>query len=81
VPGRWSQPSLVRSIIGWVSLAASLIVLVVSAVLFIRALEFQGYGSPEVRVSLVWMGAAGALLATGIALLIWEYSVRYDIPH
>jgi hypothetical protein len=33
------------------------------------------------RSALVWMGTAGALLSTGIALLIWEYSVRHDIPH
>ena len=80
MPGRWSHPSLLRALVGWLSLSVSLAMLVISGALFIRALEFQGYGSPKVRAALVWMGSAGALLATGIALLIWEYSVRYDIP-
>jgi hypothetical protein len=70
-----------RGVIGCVSLIASLILLAMSAVMLVRALELQGYGSPAMRSALVWMGTAGALLSTGIALLIWEYSVRHDIPH
>ena len=80
MPGRWSQPSLLRGLLGWVSLIASLVVLVMSAVMLVRALEYQGYGSPGMVSALIWMSTAGALLATGVALLIWEYSVRWDIP-
>ena len=50
-------------------------------VMMVRALEASGYGSPAVTRSLIWMSAGGALLGFGIALLIWELSVRYDIRH
>jgi hypothetical protein len=78
---RWSRPSVLRGLVGWTSLLVSLLLLAMSGVMLVRALEFQGYGSPGMRSALVWMSTAGALLATGIALLIWEYSVRHDIPH
>lgn len=78
---RWSRPSALRALVGWVSLVLSFVVLAMSAAMLVRALELSGHASPEMRAALVWMGGAGALLATGIALLIWEYSVRHDIPH
>jgi hypothetical protein len=76
-----ARPSLLRGVVGWTSLLLSLILLVMSAVMLVRALEVQGDGSPDMRGALVWMGTAGALMANGIALLIWEYSVRHHIPH
>ncbi|MFN2446167.1 MAG: hypothetical protein ABR606_11390 [Vicinamibacterales bacterium] len=40
------------------------------------ALDTHGYGSPEVRRALVWMGLAGAGVGAGVCLLIWEISIR-----
>jgi hypothetical protein len=40
------------------------------------SLNTAGYGSVEVRNSLIYMGAAGAALGTGISLLIWEVANR-----
>jgi len=41
-------------------------------------LEHGGYGTPAVRDALVVLGAAGALLAGGIATIIWDISKRYE---
>jgi hypothetical protein len=72
---------LLRGVVGWASLILAPVLLLMSAVMLVRALESQGYGSPDMKSALVWLGTSGALLANGIALLIWEYSVRHDIPH
>jgi hypothetical protein len=43
-------------------------------------LEGGGYGTTAMRTSLVILGFAGALLAAGIATLIWEIAKRYESP-
>ncbi|MGE3277174.1 MAG: hypothetical protein AB7O67_18830 [Vicinamibacterales bacterium] len=40
------------------------------------SLNTAGYGSVEVRNALIFMGAAGAALGTGISLLIWDTANR-----
>jgi len=50
---------------------------------FIRltgVLEHGGYGTPAVRNALIILGVAGALLATGVATVIWDISKRYEKP-
>jgi hypothetical protein len=41
-----------------------------------NVLNSGGYGTPAQRNALVILGAAGAALAAGIALVIWEVSER-----
>jgi hypothetical protein len=41
-------------------------------------LERGGYGTPAVRDALIVLGVAGALLAAGIATVIWDISKRYE---
>jgi len=59
-----------------------MVVAVTTAVLgFVRligVLDGGGYGTPAMRQALVVLGAAGALLAGGVAALIWEISKRYE---
>ena len=40
-------------------------------------LEQGGYGTPAMRAALGLLGLAGALLAAGIATIIWDLSKRY----
>jgi hypothetical protein len=42
-------------------------------------LEQGGYGTPAVRNALGVLGVAGALLAAGIATIIWDISKRYEM--
>ena len=41
-------------------------------------LEQGGYGTPAMRRALGVLGLAGALLAAGIATVIWDISKRYE---
>jgi hypothetical protein len=66
--------SLPRAIVGVVSLISSLVVIPIGFVLLIA----DAHAPSMVRPLAVLM-AGGFLLATGIALLIWEVSVRYGI--
>ena len=43
-------------------------------------LEQGGYGTPAVRDALLVLGGGGALLAAGIATIIWDVSKRYEDP-
>jgi hypothetical protein len=70
--------SLLRALIGVVSLLSSLIVLPIGFVLLVA----DGPGGSSVRSlarPLAVLMAGGGLLALGVAMLIWEVSVRYGI--
>jgi hypothetical protein len=71
----------VRAIVGWVTLASSLVVVVLGFVRLIEALESGGYGTSAMWGAFGIFALSGALLSVGIALLIWEYSIRYGIRH
>jgi hypothetical protein len=64
-----------------VCLFGSLVVLPAGFIMMVRALESGGYGSQAVTRALAVLGAGGGLLGVGIALLIWELSVRYNVRH
>ena len=70
--------SLLRAVLGVVSLVSSLIVIPIGFVLLVIDSEAGRGPSGNMRPFGVLM-AGGALLAFGIAMLIWEMSVRYDI--
>jgi hypothetical protein len=73
--------SAVRNVVGWVCLMLALVILPASGIGLVRALDAGGYGTSSITVALYWLSGGGAFLAFGIALLIWEWSVRYRIPH
>jgi hypothetical protein len=81
MPASTGQRSVVRAIAGAVCLVASLVVLPAGFIMMVRALEASGYGSPAVTPALAVLSGGGGLLGLGIALLIWELSVRYDVRH
>jgi hypothetical protein len=41
-------------------------------------LEQGGYGTPAVQNALLILGAGGGMLATSIALIIWDVSLRHE---
>lgn len=73
--------SPVRYVTGMMCLIAALVTLPSGFVLMIRALERGGYGTSSNNVALAWLGAGGAFLALGIALLLWELSIRHNVRH
>jgi len=66
--------SLVRAVLGVVALLVSLVVIPIGFVLLVLDAERH-----EMTRSLSVLMAGGFFLAFGIALLIWELSVRYGI--
>ncbi len=73
--------SAIRNIIGTTCLLLSFVVLAGGFVQMVSSLEHGGYGSVGITYSLIVMAAGGGLLGTGVALLIWEYSVRHGVRH
>lgn len=73
--------SVTRAITGAVCLVASLVVMPAGFIMMVRALEGSGYGSSGVTRAWSVLAAGGGLLGMGIALLIWELSVRYNVRH
>jgi hypothetical protein len=77
-PAQDEPKSLLRAVLGVVSLLASLVMIPIGVVLIVVDAE----GGSSIRAltrPLAVLMAGGALLAFGIAMLIWEMSVRYGI--
>jgi len=62
-----------------VCLIASMVTIPGGFVFMVRSLESGGYGTSSNTLALVWIAAGGGLLGLGIALLIWELSVRHNV--
>lgn len=80
-PAGPQRGSPARYVIGLVCLIAAMVTLPAGFVQMIVALERGGYGTSSNTVALAWLGLGGALLGLGMALLIWELSVRYNVRH
>jgi hypothetical protein len=77
-PRTTGSGSTVRLLIG---LVLTMVAMATAAIGFSRLfnlLEAGGYGTPPMRTALAILGVSGALLASGIATLIWEISKRYE---
>jgi hypothetical protein len=69
---------VIRLAIGILLFVAALVTTVYGFVRLAGVLEQGGYGTPAVRDALVVLGLAGAMLAAGIATIIWDISKRYE---
>ena len=70
-----------RYVAGMVCLLGAMVTIPAGFVLMVRALEGGGYGTSANTIALTWIAVGGGLLGLGIALVIWELSVRYNIRH
>ena len=78
-PPSRDQQSFVRALVGLLSLVASLVVVGVGMVMLVAAMNAGERGTGPWYGALAVLGVGGGLLAAGIALLIWEMSIRYDV--
>jgi hypothetical protein len=60
---------------------AAMVTLPAGFIQMIRALERGGYGTSSNTLAFATLGLGGGLLGLGMALLIWELSVRHNIRH
>ena len=70
-----------RYVAGMVCLIGAMVTIPAGFVQMIRALEGGGYGTTANTIALVWIALGGGLLGLGIALMIWELSVRHNVRH
>jgi hypothetical protein len=70
--------SVMRATLGVVSLLSALVVVPIGFVLLVADSE-SGNTTRELVRPLAVLMVGGGLLSFGVAMLIWEMSVRYDI--
>lgn len=70
-----------RYIGGVVSLIGAMVTIPAGFIQMISALERGGYGTSSNTLAFVTLAFGGAFLGIGIALLIWELSIRHNIRH
>ena len=73
--------SPIRYVVGAVSLIGALVALLAGALQMVRSLERGGYGTSSIDYAVALLGLGGGLLGLGVALLIWELSVRHNVRH
>jgi hypothetical protein len=79
-PARKRRGSIARFVVGILLFVAAIGTTVYGFIRLASVLEQGGYGTPAVRDALIVLGVAGALLAAGIATIIWDVSNRYEDP-
>jgi hypothetical protein len=80
-PTEPQRGSPTRYVSALVCLVAAMVTLPAGFIQMVRALERGGYGTSLMTYSFLWLGLGGGLLGLGIALMIWELSVRHNIRH
>ena len=70
-----------RYIVAMVCLIGAMVTLPAGFVQMILALQRGGYGTSSNTLAFATLALGGGLLGLGIALLIWELSIRYNIRH
>jgi len=73
--------SPIRYVTAMVCLMGAMVSLPAGFVQMVRALERGGYGTSSITMALWWLGVGGGFLGFGVALLIWELSVRHNVRH
>jgi hypothetical protein len=73
-----TRGSSVRFVIGVLLCVSAVVAIVYGFFRLAGVLESGGYGTSAQRDALIVLGGAGALLATGIATIIWDVSKRYE---
>jgi hypothetical protein len=80
-PTGTQRGSPIRYVSALMCLAAALVTLPAGFIQMVRSLERGAYGTSSITVALAWLGVGGAFLGFGVALLIWELSIRHNIRH
>jgi hypothetical protein len=71
--------SFLRALVGVLALASSVIVLPAGFVLLISGLQDGNDDTRSMVNALGVLSIGGGLMALGVAMLIWEMSVRYGV--
>lgn len=75
------QPSSVRYVTAGVCLIGAMVCLPAGFIQMVLVLQRGGYGSHSLSYAIAWLALGGGLLGLGMALMIWELSVRHGVRH
>jgi hypothetical protein len=75
------HPSSIRYVTAGVCLIGAMVCLPAGFLQMVFALQRGGYGTSSITYAVAWLALGGGLLGLGIALMIWELSVRHGIRH
>lgn len=75
------QPSATRYVTAGVCLIGAMVCLPAGFIQMVLALQRGGYGTTSMTYPIAWLGLGGGLLGLGMALMIWELSVRHGVRH
>ena len=75
------RPSPTRYIIAGVCLIGAMVCLPAGFIQMVLALQRGGYGTTSITYAVAWLALGGGLLGLGMALMIWELSVRHGVRH
>jgi len=75
------QSSATRYVAAAVCLISAMVCLPAGFIQMVGSLERGGYGTTAIGYAVSWLALGGGLLGLGIALMIWELSVRHGVRH
>ena len=75
------KPSPTRYVTAGVCLIGAMVCLPAGFFQMVLALQRGGYGTSSITYAVAWLALGGGLLGLGIALMIWELSVRHGVRH
>lgn len=75
------KPSPTRYVTAGVCLIGAMVCLPAGFIQMVLALQRGGYGTSSIAYAVAWLALGGGLLGLGIALMIWELSVRHGVRH
>ena len=75
------QPSSIRYVTAGVCLIGAMVCLPAGFIQMVLVLQRGGYGSHSLGYAIAWLALGGGLLGLGMALMIWELSVRHGVRH
>jgi hypothetical protein len=75
------RPSPTRYVTAGVCLIGAMVCLPAGFLQMVFALQRGGYGTSSIVYAVSWLALGGGLLGLGIALMIWELSVRHGVRH
>ena len=78
-PGQKGSPT--RYVAAGVCLILAMVCLPAGFIQMVLALQRGGYGTSSITYAIAWLAVGGGLLGLGMALMLWELSVRHGVRH
>ena len=75
------KASPARYVAAGVCLISAMVCLPAGFIQMVLVLQRGGYGTSSITYAIAWLAVGGGLLGLGMALMLWELSVRHGVRH